>query len=88
LQKQLEKANIHLVVSQDAKDFIARTGYDPQFGARPIKRVIQQKVLNELSKQILANKLDKTKPVVMDVFDDQVVFRAPVKNEIEAISLN
>jgi ATP-dependent Clp protease ATP-binding subunit ClpB len=70
-----------LVVTQDAKDYIARAGYDPQFGARPIKRVIQRQVLNELSKQILAGKIDKSRPVVMDVFDDQVVFRAPVNGE-------
>jgi len=81
LAKTLQENDIQLVVSQDAKDYIARAGYDPQFGARPIKRVIQRQVLNELSKQILAGKIDNSKPVVMDVFDDQVVFRAPVNGE-------
>ncbi len=81
LSKTLQESDITLVVTQDAKDYIARAGYDPQFGARPIKRVIQRQVLNELSKQILAGKIDKSRPVVMDVFDDQVVFRAPVNGE-------
>lgn len=81
LSKTLQENDITLVVTQDAKDYIARAGYDPQFGARPIKRVIQRQVLNGLSKQILAGKIDKSKPVVMDVFDDQVVFRAPVNGE-------
>ncbi len=86
LAKTLKENDIQLVVSQDAKDYIARAGYDPQFGARPIKRVIQRQVLNELSKQILAGKIDKSKPVVMDVFDDQVVFRAPVNGEAALVS--
>lgn len=86
LGKTLQETDIKLVVTQDAKDYIARAGYDPQFGARPIKRVIQRQVLNELSKQILAGKIDKSKPVVMDVFDDQVVFRAPVNGEAEMVS--
>lgn len=85
LSKTLQENDITLVVTQDAKDYIARAGYDPQFGARPIKRVIQRQVLNGLSKQILAGKIDKSKPVVMDVFDDQVVFRAPVNGEAEIV---
>jgi ATP-dependent Clp protease ATP-binding subunit ClpB len=84
LRKTLLENDIRLVVTEDAKDFIARLGYDPQFGARPVKRVIQRQVLNALSKQLLANKIDKSKNVVMDVFDDQVVFRAPV-NEVEEV---
>jgi len=87
LSSTLLENDIKLVVSQDAKDYIARTGYDPQFGARPIKRVIQRQVLNELSKQILAGKIDKTKPVVMDVFDDQVVFRAPVNGDAQLLAV-
>ena len=86
LSKTLEDSDIKLIVTQDAKDYIANAGYDPQFGARPIKRVIQRQVLNELSKQILAGKIDKTKPVVMDVFHDQVVFRAPVNGENALVS--
>lgn len=85
LAKTLQESDITLVVTQDAKDYIAHAGYDPQFGARPIKRVIQRQVLNELSKQILAGKIDKARPVVMDVFDDQVVFRAPVNGEAKLV---
>jgi ATP-dependent Clp protease ATP-binding subunit ClpB len=86
LSKTLEDSDIKLIVTQEAKDYIASAGYDPQFGARPIKRVIQRQVLNELSKQILAGKIDKTKPVVMDVFNDHVVFRAPVNGETALVS--
>ncbi|MDP4797388.1 MAG: hypothetical protein NWR50_00865, partial [Crocinitomicaceae bacterium] len=61
---------------------IAETGYDPFFGARPVKRVIQKNVMNELSKAILSDKIDVSKTVVMDVFDGQIVFRMPI-NEAE-----
>jgi ATP-dependent Clp protease ATP-binding subunit ClpB len=56
-------------------DYLAENGYDPQYGARPLKRLIQKQVVNELSKQILAGSIDKSKPVVVDVFDGLVVFR-------------
>jgi ATP-dependent Clp protease ATP-binding subunit ClpB len=86
LSKTLQENDIKLVVTDEAKEYIARVGFDPQFGARPIKRVIQRKVLNELSKQMLAGKIDNSKPVVLDVFDEQVVFRAPVSGETEIVS--
>jgi len=53
-------------------------GYDPQYGARPVKRVFQRKVLNELSKQILANKVSKDEPIVLDAFEGELVFRKKV----------
>jgi ATP-dependent Clp protease ATP-binding subunit ClpB len=81
LKDTLLENDIRLHVTQDAREYIAKAGFDPQFGARPVKRVIQRQVLNELSKQILAGKIDKTKNVVMDVFDDMVVFRGPVRVE-------
>jgi ATP-dependent Clp protease ATP-binding subunit ClpB len=56
-------------------DYLAENGYDPQYGARPLKRLIQKLVVNELSKQILSGSIDKSKPVVVDVFDGLVVFR-------------
>ncbi len=83
LKVTLLENDIRLHVTQDAREYIAKAGFDPQFGARPVKRVIQRQVLNELSKQILAGKIDKTKNVVMDVFDDMVVFRGPVGVEEE-----
>jgi ATP-dependent Clp protease ATP-binding subunit ClpB len=83
LKATLLENDIRLHVTQDAREYIAKAGFDPQFGARPVKRVIQRQVLNELSKQILAGKIDKSKNVVMDVFDDMVVFRGPVREEEE-----
>jgi len=83
LKDTLRENDIRLHVTQEAREYIAKAGFDPQFGARPVKRVIQRQVLNELSKQILAGKIDKTKNVVMDVFDDMVVFRGPVRVEEE-----
>jgi ATP-dependent Clp protease ATP-binding subunit ClpB len=53
-------------------------GYDPQFGARPVKRAVQKLILNELSKQILANTIDREAPIVLDVFDNKIVFRKKV----------
>lgn len=80
------KNNIALSASEEVTDYLAELGYDPQFGARPIKRVIQKQILNELSKHILANKVAPGDVVVMDVFEKQIVFRQPLENEIaEAI---
>lgn len=83
LKKKLLAQNINLVVTSDAYDWIAETGYDPFFGARPVKRVIQKNVMNELSKAILSDKIDTSKNVVMDVFDGQIVFRMPINEEEE-----
>jgi len=55
-------------------DWLAQLGYDPQFGARPLKRVIQKRILNELSKQILSGQVDKESKIKLDVFDNQFVF--------------
>jgi ATP-dependent Clp protease ATP-binding subunit ClpB len=78
LKKKLKAQEIDLFVTNDAFDFIAETGYDPFFGARPVKRVIQKLVLNELSKALLSSTVDKSKKVVMDIFDGKIVFRKPV----------
>ena len=56
-------------------DYLTDNGYDPQFGARPLKRLIQKEIVNQLSKKILAGSIDQSKPVVVDVFDGLVVFR-------------
>ena len=58
-----------------AIDYLATVGYDPQFGARPVKRAIQQYVLNELSKRLLAEEVNREKPVIIDEFGDGLVFR-------------
>lgn len=83
LKDRLRKNDIELVFKQEAIDFIADTGFDPHFGARPIKRVIQKKVLNALSKEILAGRIDTSKNVVMDVIDDNIIFRKPINEEEE-----
>lgn len=81
LSDRLEKADIDLVITPDALKYLAEKGYDPQFGARPVKRVIQKQVMNQLSKYILSGKLDKTEPVVLDVFDGEIVFRKKIDQE-------
>ena len=81
LEKVLEKQNIKLMATPQAKKFIAEQGFDPQYGARPVKRFIQKKVLNELSKQLLHQKVKPDSTVVLDAFDDSLVFRAPLRKE-------
>ena len=61
-------------VTPAALDLLAEDGYDPEFGARPVKRTIQRLVLNQLSKDILAQKVDREHPITIDVRDDQLVF--------------
>jgi len=75
LNKLVEKSGIQLQFSDYALDYLSENGYDPQFGARPLKRLIQKEIVNQLSKKILAGDVDKSKPVVVDVFDGVVVFR-------------
>ena len=84
LKKLLIERNIHLVVTDDAFEHIAEVGYDPYFGARPVKRVIQREVLNELSKSILSGTVDTSQNVIMDMFDSKIVFRKPVTEKEEA----
>jgi ATP-dependent Clp protease ATP-binding subunit ClpB len=74
LQATLAEMGISIDASEEALDWLAQLGYDPQFGARPLKRVIQKKILNELSKQILAGKVDKDSKIKLDAFDNQFVF--------------
>jgi ATP-dependent Clp protease ATP-binding subunit ClpB len=81
LSERLIKADIHLVVTPDAMAYLADKGYDPQYGARPVKRTIQKEVMNELSKYILSGKVDKSEVVVLDVFDGQIVFRKKIDAE-------
>lgn len=69
-------AEQHVVISatDEAIEWLAELGYDPHYGARPVKRVLQKQILNELSKQLLADKVDKSKEIVVDVFDKKFVF--------------
>lgn len=77
--KQLEKLvaenGIQIEFSDYALEFLAEQGFDPQFGARPLKRLIQKEIVNQLSKRILAGDVDRSEPVLVDVFDNTVVFR-------------
>ena len=75
LQNQLKEQGIDLQFSDYALDYLSQKGFDPQYGARPLKRVIQKDVVNLLSKKIIAGDIDKTKPVLIDVFDGVVVVR-------------
>lgn len=75
LKKQLAKENIFIDFSDYAMDYLVDNGYDPQFGARPLKRLIQKKIVNELSKKLIAGGIEKNVPVLVDVFDGTVVFR-------------
>ena len=81
LRANLAKQQIQLTIADEAKKWLADKGYHPEFGARPLKRVIQKKVLNELSKQMLMQKVMPDSTVVLDVFDDKIVFRQPIKEE-------
>lgn len=75
LTKQVAQNGIQLEFSDYAIDFLAEQGFDPQFGARPLKRLIQKEIVNALSKRILQGDLDRSVPVLVDVFDNTVVFR-------------
>lgn len=80
--KMLAKQNITLDATPEAIEYLAQKGYDPQFGARPVKRVIQREVLNQLSKEILAGKIATESIILLDSFDGQLVFR----NQSELVS--
>ena len=75
VEKMLEKNDIHLSPAPKAITLIATLGFDPQYGARPIKRVIQREVLNELSKMILSGKVDKDARIILDARDGKLIFR-------------
>jgi ATP-dependent Clp protease ATP-binding subunit ClpB len=75
IAKRLAEQHLTISATDEAIDWLAQLGYDPQYGARPVKRVLQKQVLNELSKQILADKVDQSKEIIVDVFDKQIVFR-------------
>jgi ATP-dependent Clp protease ATP-binding subunit ClpB len=74
VQKQLAEQNIFLTASDEALDWLAQLGYDPVYGARPLKRVIQKRILNELSKEILSGKISRDSIIELDAFDGKFVF--------------
>lgn len=74
INHHLEANGIELKVSDEVIAYLAKAGYDPEFGARPVKRAIQDHLLNDLSKTILSGSVDKTKPIVAEMKDGQVVF--------------
>tara|TARA_R110000737_G_C14599613_1_gene488878 strand:- start:479 stop:2479 length:2001 start_codon:yes stop_codon:yes gene_type:complete len=75
LKKMLTKQNITLDATEEAIAYLAAKGYDPQYGARPVKRLIQKEVLNNLSKELLSGKITSDSIVLLDSFDNQLVFR-------------
>jgi ATP-dependent Clp protease ATP-binding subunit ClpB len=81
LMGKLAERDMLLTPSEELVDHIAHTGYDPQFGARPIKRMIQKELLNELSRWIIEGKVEANTPMVIDVFDGRIVFRKPLEDE-------
>ena len=83
LKKMLLEKGIKMHMTEEAKAHLVEAGYDPHFGARPVKRVIQKQVLNELSKALLGGTLDTSLTVVMDIFDGKIVFRKPISQEEE-----
>lgn len=74
VQKMLKDNDIEINISEEAVKWIAHLSYDPQYGARPVKRMMQRELLNELSKMVLADKVDKTKPITIKIKDDKMVF--------------
>lgn len=83
LKEMVAQSGVQLKFSDYLLDYLVENGYDPQFGARPLKRLIQKEIVNQLSKKILAGDIDKTHPVLIDVFDGVVVFRNDVAESVK-----
>ena len=75
IKKMLSTNGVNLEVTPSALSYLAKEGYNPEFGARPVKRVLQRMVLNRLSKNILAQKVDREHPIIIDAKDDELIFR-------------
>ena len=75
LKSLVAENGMHIEFTDYLVEYLSEQGFDMQFGARPLKRLIQKLVVNELSKQILSGAIDKTKKVLIDIFDGVVVFR-------------
>lgn len=83
LQKMLMKNSLNIEVTDEAVKRIADEGFDPQFGARPLKRVIQKDIVNELSKRILSGGVSSEQKIVVDAVDGEIVFWNPKKEKVE-----
>ena len=75
LTQRLTQQGLKVSASNEAVAALAKWGFDPEYGGRPVKRVIQKKVLNAFSKELLAGKIDTSKSILVDYFDDQIIFR-------------
>jgi ATP-dependent Clp protease ATP-binding subunit ClpB len=84
LKRLLAQSGIQLQFSEYALEFLAEQGFDIQFGARPLKRLIQKEIVNQLSKRILTGDIDRTHPVLVDVFDNTVVFRNEASENVKS----
>ena len=78
LAEGLKHKELNISASDHAISALAEWGFEPEYGGRPVKRVMQKKVLNPMSKALLAGKIDNTKPILVDYFDGEIVFRKPV----------
>ncbi len=75
LKEKVKEQGIEITITDKAVEWIAENGYDPHYGARPIKRLIQREILNELAKQIIAGKVNKDVPIIVDVENDDIVLK-------------
>ena len=71
----MKNNGVELDITPAGLEFISKEGYDPQFGARPVKRVIHRYILNQLSKDLLAQKVDKSKPIIIDSDGNSLIFK-------------
>lgn len=74
IAQRLAEQHITISATDEAIDWLAQLGYDPHYGARPVKRVMQKQILNELSKQLLADTVNKDKEIVVDMIDNKFIF--------------
>jgi ATP-dependent Clp protease ATP-binding subunit ClpB len=85
VQKRLNEAGVKLELSEPARERLSRLGYDPQYGARPLKRVLQREILNELSKQILAGKVHKDSLIFVDLRNETEFVFDNVDQSVEVL---
>ena len=81
LIKRLKKEGLEIDVTKEAINALAKLGFNPEYGGRPVKRVIQKNILNLLSKSILGGEIDKSSKVIIDFFDNKIVFRNEKKQK-------